>query len=649
MSVNASLRNANGFFNSVNPSDYALKTSRAISADSAYLKSYQFYSNMIGTQPLHYSIFNELKETGNTNSNQNFQATATLSYKILPGLTYQGLFSGSISSNRSFQFAAAGSYFAATFRVYDEDLPVTTAMQNASYLPFGGIAYPANTNINSYTARNTLTYIKSLFGNRDQLSVTAIQELSSSSTKGNSSLELGYYPDRGETYFSSYYAKHPTTSGDLIHTVAQTNTLVNTVSYIGTAAYMINNKYVFNANIRTDGSNRFGQYSNQRFLPNWSIGFLWHVGDERWFNKTNFINQLDLRADYGTQGNVVTAVGPNLIASYPTSPLAAASNEYVLSLQSLPYPDLRWEKTTSWDLGLDMTLLKGRITIAADAYSKKSTDLLITKSIPEEYGIASMYQNYGKMNNYGWEGTFSVVPVKSRSFTWTQQFVYSQVFNSVGQSDLKYTYTDYINGNAILPGKPLGSFYSYRFKGLSHEYGIPEYNLNGADQQPPSSPAEFLAYSGRKDPSFSIGTSTSLRYRQFSLTANFYLALGNYHRLNPIYGGYTTSNLGNGNIVPGIAGPDQNLPKELVNRWKKPGDELHTNIPANFSKDQKQNICKPFPPPFVSSFLLSPLLPPLRLLLFFCCVLARKNQSGCCHLSHPSLAFLVTPFRYSTR
>lgn len=186
-----------------------------------------------------------------------------------------------------------------------------------------------------------------------------------------------------------------------------------------------------------------------------------------------------------------------------------------------------------------------------------------------------MYQNFGKMNNYGWEGTFTAIPVQGKNFTWTQQFVYSQVFNTVEQSDLKYTHADYISGNVILPGKPIGSFYSYMFAGLNHQYGTPEYNLNGADKQPLASPADFLAYSGRKDPAFSIGTSTSLRYRSFALTANFYLALGNYHRLNPVYNG-----LSNGGVGSGIPSPDQNLPKELVNRWRKPGDELHTNIPA---------------------------------------------------------------------
>jgi hypothetical protein len=246
---------------------------------------------------------------------------------------------------------------------------------------------------------------------------------------------------------------------------------------------------------------------------------------------------------------------------------------------SLPYPDLRWEETASWDLGIDMTLFKGRLMIAADAYNKKSTNLLITKNIPEEYGLGSMYQNFGVMKNYGWEGTLTVIPIKTKKFIWSQQFVYSQVINQVGKSDLKYTYKDYVNGNVILTGKPIGAFYSYKFTGLSHDYGIPEYDLNGAEQKPLSSPADFLVYSGRQDPAFSMGASTTLKYMNFSLTANFYLALGNYHRLNPIYGAYFNSQTNSFNL--GIPDADENLPKELVDRWRVPGDELKTNIPAN--------------------------------------------------------------------
>ncbi|UAY55397.1 SusC/RagA family TonB-linked outer membrane protein [Arachidicoccus terrestris] len=582
MSINASLRNANGFFQGVNPNDYALKTSRAISKDAPYIASYS--SGLQGpdyhyvvpiTTPLHFSIFNELNETGNTNSTQNIQATASLNYKIMPGLSYEGLFSGALSSNRSFQYAEDGSYYIAKLRGYDLDYPTTDVIQSSSPLPFGGISYPANTHTTSYTARNTLTFNKNLFGNRDELSVAVIQEITSTKSDALSSMELGYYPGRGNTYFSSYYATHPAKDNNVMHTVQQTNTMVNTLSYIATGSYVLNRKYVLNANIRTDGSNRFGQYSNQRFLPNWSVGLMWHVGDEPWFNSTSAVNRLDLRADYGTQGNVVTEVGPDLIASYPREPLAPVSNEYILDLKSLPYPDLRWEKTSGWDVGIDISLLKGRVSLSVDAYSKKGTDLIASKDIPLEYGISSMYQNYGKMNNSGWDGTLTVIPVKAGQFQWTQQWVYSQVYNKVVESDLKYTYNDYLNGTVILPGTPIGSFYSWRFQGLDGNHGVPLYDLKGADKAPLSSPRDFLAYSGRLDPSFTLGSATQLRYGNLSLTANFYLSLGNYHRLNPIYAGLPKVRVGSG-----IPAPDQNLPRELVDRWRKPGDEKFTNIPA---------------------------------------------------------------------
>ncbi len=114
-----------------------------------------------------------------------------------------------------------------------------------------------------------------------------------------------------------------------------------------------------------------------------------------------WIEQASLRGSYGSQGNVVDQVGPQLIASYPTAPVDDISNEFLLDLKSLPYPDLRWEKSKSLNVGIDLLLFKGRVQLNGNAYLNRTTDLIVTIELPLEYGIREMYMNNGSMTNKG--------------------------------------------------------------------------------------------------------------------------------------------------------------------------------------------------------------------------------------------------------
>lgn len=579
--LSGSLRKTYGYYQ-VNPLDYALRTSRAISADSPYMKSVSPNAYIgLPVQYLHYSIKNELAQTGNTSSTQDLMAITEFNYRIMPGITWTTTLSADVSSNRSFAYAAERSFFISGIRGYDYGaVPNGSMAQRWSSLPFGGLAYPQNIENVSYTIRNTVNFNRNLFGGRDQFSLMGTQEINSFKSDGFNSQELGYYPDRGNTYYSSYYDAGGGGNGRYApsaytHYAVNTNTIVNKLSWLAVASYRLNKKYVLNANIRTDGSNAFGQFANQRFLPNWSVAGAWELGDEPWMIKSKAVSGLRLYGSYGTQGNVVSQVGPNLIASYPQSPVDGASNEYVLNLKSLPYPNLRWEKTKSWNLGINAFLFDSRIQFTLEAYGKKSSNLLVTRNIPEEYGIPQMYENYGGMSNHGWDVSLNVTPVRTRDFEWTQSFRSGVNYNSVDNSNIQNYYGNYLNGSAIIPGKPLRSFYSFAFKGLNHQYGYPTFDLGklpGGTDNYYVDPALFLAYTGRMDPTVNVGTGTSLRYKSFSLSAEFTFKTGNKKRLNAIY--YTTTS---NSTAPQ---PENNLPKELLNRWRNPGDETRTNIPG---------------------------------------------------------------------
>lgn len=576
--LDGAYRKANGFFQ-VNPQDYALRTSRAIHPDSSYQKIWSSTVTTAGiiANPVNYNIMNELANSGSSNTSQELTVNGQFDYKIVKGLSLNAVYSMEMSNNSSFAYATDHSYFIGALRGYNYGAyrngdPVFAA----SPFPFGGTSYPDNTNRIAYNIRHQLNYNLNLFGGRDQFSAMFTHEVRSVKLDGVSTVEPGYFPDRGNTYYSDFYSNYAKAA--IKHSVESRNTISNTVSYLGGLSYTFNRKYTINSTIRSDGSNRFGQFSNQRFLPNWSVGARWDVGSEKWFDKAAWMDAFSIRASYGSQGNVVSQVGPNLIAAYPSSPADQNSQEFILALKSLPYPELRWEKSKSWNLGADLSLYQGRLTLTFNGFSKKTTDLIIAKDIPTEYGVSKMYMNYGAMTNSGWDATVTVVPVQSKNITWTQSFNFGAVYNTVNNANVLNTTNDFLNGRAVIPGKPIGSFYSFPFAGLNPVNGQPLYDF-GTDKAGfnASNPATWLSYSGSSDPIVELGSSTMIRYKSFTLSAMFVVKLGNKRRLNQLFSAST--------LRVTIPPPDVNVSKEFLSRWKKPGDEAYTNIPAFTNPD----------------------------------------------------------------
>ena len=143
----------------------------------------------------------------------------------------------------------------------------------------------------------------------------------------------------------------------------------NFLSFYGSMTYSFDERYVFTASVRSDASNRFGQDSKSKFLPVWSLGGRWNVHNESWMQNQKVFSELNIRVSYGWQGNVAENFGPDLIAKLPTNVVNNVTGEYELEIKSLPYADLRWEKTKTINLGADMGLFKNRIMLSVEYLS----------------------------------------------------------------------------------------------------------------------------------------------------------------------------------------------------------------------------------------------------------------------------------------
>ena len=600
--MNGSVRDADGYGAGVNPYTYAMNTSRAIPAfeengERAFYSNYYTYqyNTLLGSKNQYsYNIFNEMENSYSANRGTNFNASVNLSYKILSWLTYQGTASMAITNNKSESYAGEKtSRVEQLYRGYPYGSEKAGSDKfNAALMPYGGVLNQANSQGVSYSTSHRLQFSKE-FTQNHRLNAMLGMEIRSSESVSEGNTVWGYVPERGSILVS------PTIPGNFkpigsdvtigwgalaqLYNGAwnKMSTTTNYMSFFATLAYAFKNRYVININVRSDASNRFGQDVNKQFDPTWSFGASWKIAQEPFMiEKLPWLDQLNLRASYGIQGNVVNSLSPDMIVRYQG--LLQSYNEYYLTISSLPNKQLKWERTKSLNLGADVALFG--ITMNFEYYYK-SSNAIIRQDIAQEYGMSTMPLNGGMISNSGLEATVNFTPIRNNNIAWTiglnagKNWNKSQSDDRTAKAD-ELTHINFLNGSNDRPlkkGYPLSAFWSYKFTGLDSKTGYPTFEnatYDDVDGDGSVDPTTFLVYSGQSEPDFSGGFNTRLRWKDFNIGLDFAVALGAKKRLpNP----YSTFTYGK---MPDIF---SNLSKELNNRWKQPGDEAHTNIPGLYT------------------------------------------------------------------
>ena len=227
------------------------------------------------------------------------------------------------------------------------------------------------------------------------------------------------------------------------------------VSYYGRFGYDFEGKYLLQGVIRADASSRFGKENQWGYFP--SISGAWRVNKEHFMDDLTVISDLKIRASYGVTGNseIPNFGSRGLLGSGFAYQLQAA-----LTPSQIPNSNLKWETTTTSEVGLDLGLFKNRITLSAGYYSKYTKDLLLNVNIPATSGFTTVLQNFGEMENKGFEFVISTENVRTKNFTWTSNFNISANQNKVRK----------IFGNPFAVGfgswvaqdEALGSFRGYK-------------------------------------------------------------------------------------------------------------------------------------------------------------------------------------------
>jgi len=561
--LSASQSSTNGFYK-IDPYTYSSTINRAIPGYDSTGKQL-FYKNRSGYL---FNIENELDNSTSSNKNFTVNTNFNINYDIMKGLRFSSLFSINQSSVSGYTSATERTEYISTIRWFDYGtaIPTDLAYKN-SRMPIGGEYNQDDTKNTSWNWRNSLSY-SHVFSLKHALSVMLGQEANSSHYEGFSSTNYGYLPERGKAFVALplTYTTFNTPNPLLNMQKTLTDRTTNNVGLYGTVNYSYDNRYVLNFSVRSDASNRFGQYTGEKFNPVYAGGVRWNMMYEKWVQQLKWLSTFSLRTSFGYQRNIVSTVSPDLIARIPTSPSSQVvdlfTGEPRLLISSLPYGDLRWEKTATVNFGVDFGFLRNRINGSVEYYVKNSKDLITTLPVPVEYGVLSMPVNGGDLTNRGLEVNLGFIPVQTKDYTLSIGFNTSKTYNTLKNTGIQNPTWRVANSGSLYVNQfPVSGFWAFDFTGINPANGLPTFNLgvqNGKDSI--KDPTAYMKYMGKLNPDLTAGMNINFRYKMFSLSTGLYLQLGGKRFLTPAYTVVSQS-------AVGLPTEYENLSKELLGRW----------------------------------------------------------------------------------
>lgn len=571
----------------INPVEYAYSTSRAIPGYDENGEYYYYGKYKSHTNPYNFNILNELENSQVKQDQSSFTFDANLKFRFTDWLTANAIFSYTSATTDIESFWGDKTWYAADLR--DSEYGQTPS--GKSLMPQGGELSKNNTRQRSWTVRAQLDWNKYFNDETHNFSGGIGFEASQNRYKGYNRVDRGYYPDRGMMFVSNINLdNYPEYAAWLAGNVPSlTDSKSNVISAYATASYNWRRMIFLNANMRIDGSNNFGDRSNDKILPVWSVSASFDAAQLDFIRQQTWLDQLTFKGSYGFQGNMLSEQYPVMIIQ--KNPMNDYYGEFTSSAIKNPNPDLKWEKTTSVNFGFELSMLNNRLQIEGDFYWKHTKDAFMTKSISTVNGYDSYVVNGGNIQNNGYSIGITGRPIQTRDWQWSISASFSRVTNSVktlpaGES---YELSDFLNGSAIVKGKSVGTFYSYKFIGLNPLDGGPmfdDYHDHFADLAGLSKYETYtrvLAATGSREPFMSGSLTTRLRWKRLHASASFAYSLGAKTRLFGMYSGVgSTSGDGSSGVYMYAAEiwPSNNLSRDYLDRWMQPGDERRTNIPA---------------------------------------------------------------------
>mgnify|MGYP003672202138 CR=1 FL=1 len=455
-------------------------------------------------------------------------------YSILPGLSYRASFNSDL-----------------TTRLNDGYNPIANIAindQNAN----SGSASKSNSNALNLLHESVLSYNKK-FGNDHSLKFTGLFATQVQKYNDNSISATGFPNDA---------TQNEALQLGLNRTVSSYRELQRLDSYMGRVNYGFKDRYFLDVTARIDGSSKFGANNKYGFFP--AVSGAWRIIEEPFMKRATWLSDMKIRASYGLTGNAGGISPYNSLATVASGGGYNLNHAYQTAIRpsGIANPDLRWEKSTQSNIGIDASFMNNRISLIVDYYYKKTKDLLYIKTLPLSSGYESITGNYGSLENKGLEFAANAT-ILDGPLKWSVNGNMTINRNKILDLDGGTTTERFVTNYSVLSvGQPLGMFKTYVFDGINQTgdaivpgydgrlggHKVKDLNNDGAI----NSDDQIIA--GNPNPKFIYGFSTNFAYKNFDLGAFFAGSKG-----NDIYNVSRLSfenPLGQRNLLSGV-----------VNRW----------------------------------------------------------------------------------
>lgn len=544
----------------------------------AVMKEYrQTYKDTAGAGKLlnwNYYPLNDYKYVHNTSTVQDITAHIGIRYRLTGGVEFLLKYQYEQQQNSgNILYDTAAYYTRSYINIYSQLNRSTGTM--TYIVPKGSIVDYAYTNLQAQNFRAQLNFNRT-WGNHS-IAMLGGSEIKDNITTINSYRNYGYNTDIMTTVNVDYANTYPNfvtgNKTQIINNNSNAQVINRFVSFFANSSYTYKERYTFSASGRRDASNLFGVNTNNKWNPLWSAGAAWDIWKEHFWQSAH-LPYGRLRVTYGYAGNTnpnvaaVTTLQYSFTSPYTQLPTAIIGNN--------ANPDLRWEKTATLNIGLDLKLLHNRISITADYFNKKMTDLFTFYPVDNTVGFSNITKNAANASGNGIDLDITVINTKGK-INWTTQLNASYYKDKVTQYFLSSTQGSNFVGSTQPPvtgmiGRPVYSMLAYRWGGLDPQTGDPQGYLSGTLSKDYSNitgkgtQLTDLVYKGTIYPLFYGSMGNTISWKQLDLTIRILYKLGYYFRrssinYNALYSTYTGHS-------------------DYTLRWQQPGDEQKTNVPS---------------------------------------------------------------------
>lgn len=388
-----------------------------------------------------------------------------------------------------------------------------------------------------FTWQNTLNYNLVFDNNRQDLTVLLGHEMSQSVKE-----TLSVAGDIGQEHYyqSSYY------DVSKLGSITPTSTYIkqSILSYFGRVNYKFANRYLLTASVRADGSSVLAKGNKWGYFPSVAAG--WTLKEESFLRDVDWLDNLKVRASWGLSGNAAIDPYQTLGALTPT---VTGGNDLIPA--ALANKDLTWEKTSSFDIGLDFGFLNNRISGSIDYYWTKTSDLLYYTNQAASSVFTSVIDNVGSTKGHGLEVALNTAFIRTKDFSWDATWSYTNFKDEV--TKLSEGLERNINGNTgFIVGEPVSIYYDYKADGTWNVGEYEEYVTAYKERHNGEAPKYTVGNYGdpgtvkivdrddngviddddrvvyRRSPNHIIGMNNTFTYKDFSLGVQLYARLGGY-------------------------------------------------------------------------------------------------------------------------